>query len=213
MTRFQKCDGIRPVCTPCKRRNISDDCEYDLSTPSRSKLLEENLARLQARIRELESPSEKATATDEQPVEAMDVELPPSNDPSPGSDNTSERASSESAPKSEESHETSSCGRWWERQWPPSDVASMLIQHFLPNSHQLAGPGFGMSISRFLCSFSDGNSPCLFNSVFLWALHLSRAKDIENREEVYLQRCVHDTFLSVLLIDFCLCSKSPDRFS
>lgn len=51
----QRCDGARPVCTQCLTRNRADDCEYTTGQgPTRSQLLEENIALLETRIRELE---------------------------------------------------------------------------------------------------------------------------------------------------------------
>lgn len=52
---LQKCDGRRPVCGPCER-NIKtvDDCQYADSGPTRTQMLEEDVAFLQARVRELE---------------------------------------------------------------------------------------------------------------------------------------------------------------
>ena len=77
--------------------------------------------------------------------------------------------------------------QWWQLEWPPSDIASMLVRHFLPNSTQL---GFALVVSRFLSSLEAGCCPSLFNSIFLWALHLSRAEDLSNHEEIYLQRAL-----------------------
>ena len=53
----QKCDGIRPICGQCTRTNRPDDCEYT-NGQGRSKveILEENIARIDARIFELEHP-------------------------------------------------------------------------------------------------------------------------------------------------------------
>ena len=56
---FQRCDGARPVCTQCIRGGRLDDCEYtDTQGRTRTQILEENVARLQARIQELENPEE-----------------------------------------------------------------------------------------------------------------------------------------------------------
>ncbi|KAI6141897.1 hypothetical protein BKA82DRAFT_1002991 [Pisolithus tinctorius] len=53
--RKMRCDGLRPTCTQCLRGDRAIDCEYtDGSQRSRTLALEEDVARLQARVRELE---------------------------------------------------------------------------------------------------------------------------------------------------------------
>ena len=57
--RPQKCDGNKPACGRCLANNRPDDCEYATGAEvTRSRLLEENIALLEARIRELENPGE-----------------------------------------------------------------------------------------------------------------------------------------------------------
>ncbi|KAG5732328.1 hypothetical protein E4T56_gene11563 [Termitomyces sp. T112] len=54
-----KCDGIKPVCGPCRKHPKDDDCEYaDGSGRSRTKVLEDTVSRLEARLHELEHPEE-----------------------------------------------------------------------------------------------------------------------------------------------------------
>lgn len=51
----QKCDCAHPVCNQCVRFGRERDCEYsEKDQKSRSELLEDEIAVLQARIRELE---------------------------------------------------------------------------------------------------------------------------------------------------------------
>ncbi|KAI6100933.1 hypothetical protein EDD16DRAFT_431087 [Pisolithus croceorrhizus] len=55
--RKMRCDGLRPTCTQCLRGDRAIDCEYtDGTQRPRTLVLEEDIARLQARIRELEDP-------------------------------------------------------------------------------------------------------------------------------------------------------------
>ncbi|KAI6039933.1 hypothetical protein EDC04DRAFT_1589553 [Pisolithus marmoratus] len=55
--RKMRCDGLRPTCTPCLRGDRAIDCEYtDGAQRSRTIALEEDIARLQARVKELEDP-------------------------------------------------------------------------------------------------------------------------------------------------------------
>ncbi|KAF8624196.1 hypothetical protein AX17_007185 [Amanita inopinata Kibby_2008] len=54
-----KCDGVKPICGPCRRHPKEDDCEYsDGPTRSRTQMLEETVSRLEARLHELEHPNE-----------------------------------------------------------------------------------------------------------------------------------------------------------
>ena len=54
---IQRCDGIKPACQQCVRAKKADCCEYDDGKgKTRTQLLRENIARLEARIRELEDP-------------------------------------------------------------------------------------------------------------------------------------------------------------
>ena len=47
--------GARPVCTPCIEAKRIEDCEYtDNQGITRTQMLEENVARLESRLRELE---------------------------------------------------------------------------------------------------------------------------------------------------------------
>ncbi|KAH8105306.1 hypothetical protein BXZ70DRAFT_920252 [Cristinia sonorae] len=63
--RKMKCDCVRPVCGQCVRFNREHDCEFtDGDQRSRTQILEENIAALQARLKLLESPtSEPSTST------------------------------------------------------------------------------------------------------------------------------------------------------
>lgn len=55
----KKCDGARPICDQCAKTLRPQDCEYtDNQGRTRTEVLEENVARLQSRIRELECPEE-----------------------------------------------------------------------------------------------------------------------------------------------------------
>lgn len=50
-----KCDGLKPICTPCARSN-RDECKYTDKKPNnRKQLLEGKISRLEARLRDLES--------------------------------------------------------------------------------------------------------------------------------------------------------------
>ncbi|KAK7057829.1 hypothetical protein R3P38DRAFT_2599373 [Favolaschia claudopus] len=54
-----KCDGMKPVCGPCRKHPKDDDCEYsDGPARSRTKALEDTVQRLEARLHELEHPED-----------------------------------------------------------------------------------------------------------------------------------------------------------
>ncbi|KIK57050.1 hypothetical protein GYMLUDRAFT_173403 [Collybiopsis luxurians FD-317 M1] len=56
--RKMKCSGTKPICVQCRRANVADDCEYVArSQRSRISILQEDLDRLHARLRELEGGS------------------------------------------------------------------------------------------------------------------------------------------------------------
>lgn len=57
----QKCDGARPVCGQCVRIPRGEVCEYT-DSPSRTRLLQDTLVRLQSRVQELEEPFPSALA-------------------------------------------------------------------------------------------------------------------------------------------------------
>ncbi|CAK5266615.1 unnamed protein product [Mycena citricolor] len=54
-----KCDGVKPICGPCRKHPKDDECEYtDGPVRSRTKALEDTVQRLEARLHELEHPDE-----------------------------------------------------------------------------------------------------------------------------------------------------------
>ncbi|KAF7316034.1 Zn(2)-C6 fungal-type domain-containing protein [Mycena indigotica] len=56
--RKVKCDGRRPICTPCSKflRGGLHDCEYTDTGPTQAQVLEEKISILESRIQEMESP-------------------------------------------------------------------------------------------------------------------------------------------------------------
>ncbi|KAJ7194842.1 hypothetical protein GGX14DRAFT_545978 [Mycena pura] len=54
-----KCDGVKPICGPCRKHPKDDECEYsDGPARSRTKALEDTVQRLEARLHELEHPED-----------------------------------------------------------------------------------------------------------------------------------------------------------
>lgn len=55
-SRKQKCDGVRPVCTQCTKSSRTTTCQYvEKKQTSRTELLQQKVAKLEARLRELEA--------------------------------------------------------------------------------------------------------------------------------------------------------------
>ena len=53
----QRCDGNKPACAQCVRAKKPEGCEYDDGKgKTRTQLMREHISRLEARIKELESP-------------------------------------------------------------------------------------------------------------------------------------------------------------
>ncbi|EJD07551.1 uncharacterized protein FOMMEDRAFT_115859 [Fomitiporia mediterranea MF3/22] len=212
--RKMRCDGLRPICTQCSRRNRIDDCEYtdDATGPTRTQILEETLARLQARVKELEKLpaitvsgpaiplhkpycAESASAVDDVVMspsfsDSSEGEVKPtmSDQPYP----ITEPTSSSSSPQSGGSQPDAEWP-WWELDEPPQEIANMLIRLFLPNSHQL---GFSLNVKRFLKSLAEPSThpsyphPGLMNAIYLWALRLSLEPTLQSHENVYLKRAI-----------------------
>ncbi|CAL1703325.1 unnamed protein product [Somion occarium] len=61
--RKMKCDGTRPVCSQCMKANREAECQYhDKKQISRTQLLQQKVAKLEARLRELESEQSDSSA-------------------------------------------------------------------------------------------------------------------------------------------------------
>ncbi|KAF9269457.1 hypothetical protein L218DRAFT_915551 [Marasmius fiardii PR-910] len=72
---WQKCDGIKPICGPCIRTSREVECTYS-DTTSRTKVLERNITRLQARLCELEKISSgSSSSSDVDPVDLSEQSL------------------------------------------------------------------------------------------------------------------------------------------
>ncbi|KXN90893.1 hypothetical protein AN958_03423 [Leucoagaricus sp. SymC.cos] len=57
--RKMKCDGVQPICGSCLRTDKAEDCEYITgSERSTTQKLEEEIQRLQTRLRDLQTPIE-----------------------------------------------------------------------------------------------------------------------------------------------------------
>ncbi|KAI0726580.1 hypothetical protein C8Q72DRAFT_518907 [Fomitopsis betulina] len=188
-----KCDGARPICGPCTRTHREYDCEYtDGPTRSPTQLLEDNIARLEARIYELEHPESVApsivlhdprTATSQPGPSAPVVQSVP---PVAG---TSVQAAAYLMPQAAPVATPDATSE------PTPDVVQMLIEFFLQHANQV---GFFLHHGRFreLAFVPDANarqerlSPALLNAVYLWGVHFSGNVSMSVHEPVYLQCAV-----------------------
>ncbi|KAL5492393.1 hypothetical protein ACEPAI_3840 [Sanghuangporus weigelae] len=213
--RKMKCDGLRPVCTQCSSRNRVDDCEYTDATsgPTRTQILEEQLARLQTRLKELEKPgpgkasiptisiSKLYTLGESSKAKPLDTDILniPDAETKPCVHGPSDTIVKDGVCKQSVRHEPELFGTseelaWWELEDPPPQIANMLMRLFLPNSHQL---GFALNVTRFLESLSAGSDhPTyphrgLMNAIYLWALTLSNEPGFRGHENVFLQRAIN----------------------
>lgn len=106
---IQRCDGERPYCGQCIRGNRAEDCEYtDNQGRTRTQMLEETVALLQARIHDLENPR----------VASQSVRL---HDPYATCHSTAQSTATPGMRSSESGN-----GHWWEREEPSADVFETL---------------------------------------------------------------------------------------
>ncbi|EGN93479.1 hypothetical protein SERLA73DRAFT_172094 [Serpula lacrymans var. lacrymans S7.3] len=205
-----RCDGARPTCGQCIRGDRIDDCEYtDGQTRSRTQMLEDDVARLQARIHELEHPDEAQAPIvlhnpyqqgSGSPVGAISA----SSTSSASSPVTSEpqvlslvyfmlmyaKAPSIHSRASSDSNVATS---WWNVEEPPTHIVQALMDNFIPHASEL---GFFLNISRFRDSllspasfdYLHRPSPTLLNVLFLWNAHLCQSDAFVALEPTFLSR-------------------------
>ncbi|KAI0367956.1 hypothetical protein BV20DRAFT_1054354 [Pilatotrama ljubarskyi] len=194
--RKMRCDGARPVCGQCIRTNREVDCEYtDGPGPSPTQVLEEQIARLESRIRELEHPEL----------------VPPSVTLNPAT--TTGALRNQAAPGSIGSASRSLLSRVITHDLmppavpagpvpvlsddpavePPHDLVRNLVNAFLPHSASLS---FFLHVPRFMQAMQQPNidhrraqlSPALLNAVYLWGAHLSTSNAIRAYEPILQAR-------------------------
>ncbi|KAI9063679.1 hypothetical protein FKP32DRAFT_1650862 [Trametes sanguinea] len=192
-----KCDGNKPACGRCLANNRPDDCEYAVGGEvTRSRLLEENIALLESRIKELENPSDAPSVRLHDPrrqtstaagslrhalPETQSLQLYP---PVPAA---STRAISAPSPQE----------------------IQILIQTFIAHASQL---GFFLNPTRFVQAISvphgGPGTPCeaLINTVYLWGSRLSGSSALRAREADFCAKAVQTSSGTSLLAQ----SVAPD---
>ncbi|KAJ7643890.1 Zn(2)-Cys(6) binuclear cluster domain-containing protein [Roridomyces roridus] len=177
-----KCDGERPKCGQCSRSSGFQDCEYADDGPTRTQVLEEQIAILEARIEEMEKPKAlRSTFTLQNPYmgERRSTSLPAlsrggsPNPPMLHSDFTS-------TPSSPALYEG-----------VPLIELETLIHNFLHHGSQF---GFFLNVQNFKeAAFGrSGQRPAavLLDVVHLWAIHLSGSDELAAYEGRYLSRAL-----------------------
>ncbi|KAF9653432.1 hypothetical protein BDM02DRAFT_1910321 [Thelephora ganbajun] len=180
--RKMRCDGEKPVCGPCARR--SDECEYtDRPGPTKTQVLEEHIAFLENRIRDLENPAESSSSvflanpyaaqSQSQATYNADASL----------------AVTHSVPAIEL---PTLPDRWWENEELPIQLRPILLNSFLP---YVSVTGFFLNVPRFVNSFyatttNSRPSPALLSTIYLWGLKLASVESFAAYESVFLSRAV-----------------------
>ncbi|KAF8918172.1 hypothetical protein CPB85DRAFT_1471697 [Mucidula mucida] len=168
-----KCDGARPVCGQCVRIPRGEVCEYT-DSPSRTRLLQDTLVRLQSRVQELEEPFPSALALSPEVPQTITYSYS-------DSDVGSQRASGSNTPSSAGRGSFSAPATFSTFLDPPElDVVNseILLHTFLTQCPQYV---FFLNIPRFQSSLYSSRQLCssLLNSVYLWGANLSQMWDRE----------------------------------
>ncbi|KAF9022290.1 hypothetical protein BDZ89DRAFT_1115580 [Hymenopellis radicata] len=173
-----KCDGARPVCGQCVRIPREGECEYT-DSPSRTRLLQETLVRLQSQVQELEVQepfSSSLTLSPEAPQTLFYSYA--------DSDGGSQRDSGSNTPSSAGRSSFSAPATFTTfMDTPELNVvdSEILLHTFLTQCPQFV---FFLNIPRFQSSLYSGDPnrqlcSSLLNSVYLWSANLSQMWDLE----------------------------------
>lgn len=203
-----KCDGTKPACQQCTKAKKGEACEYDDGKgKTRTQLMREHIARLESKIKELESSTEHTTP----PVTLFDPHAasPYLSESSSSSGHDSPGAFSISTSASPvpflDGDQPS-----WEEHWgslnefassqiadafapedPPLELAQMLLEIFLPHRHQC---GLEIHVGRLRESLTrppaERRHPVLMNAIYLWACYMSRPGPLGEHESLYLSRAL-----------------------
>uniref|UniRef100_D8QBP2 Zn(2)-C6 fungal-type domain-containing protein n=1 Tax=Schizophyllum commune (strain H4-8 / FGSC 9210) TaxID=578458 RepID=D8QBP2_SCHCM len=202
--RKMRCDGIKPACQQCVRAKKADCCEYDDGKgKTRTQLLRENIARLEARIRELEDP-------DSVPAHPPSIQLQQrktsGSSPSSLGSPLGTPISATHSPFPSESSSPPKTGSWTSLPTVGSpdpafdiffddhaafevsgELAQALLDIFTPHRHQC---GLELDIGRLRESLTapidERRHEVLYNAIFLWACFVSRPDPLCQNEEHYL---------------------------
>ncbi|GBE87925.1 hypothetical protein SCP_1201510 [Sparassis crispa] len=182
--RKLRCDGLRPKCTPCIRGNREEDCEYtDGSARSAIQLLEDEIARLEARIYELEHP-DSVTA----PIILHDPRAVVESQPQSSAANSEQFGGLVSHSSTVQTVVAE----------PTLQMIQALVGNFKPYASQI---GFFLHELRFLEALYEADPgtktailpPALLNVIYLWGVRLSTNNSLAGYESVFLSRASQGT--------------------
>ncbi|KAF9264592.1 hypothetical protein L218DRAFT_998554 [Marasmius fiardii PR-910] len=182
-----KCDGARPICGPCQRHPKDDPCEYaDGPGRSRTRVLEDTVSRLEARLREYENPDETPSMAlhspySTTPSEAQSLHLSVPSMPFGEPISSHASPSSPFASLSPMSAPSPPFGR--SAISPTRTVSSKSAELSLPVIRKFSTFGFFLDLVRFYSSAliqkppGDPSRPTsgLLRTVYLLGTHLSTA--------------------------------------
>ncbi|PIL27471.1 transcription factor [Ganoderma sinense ZZ0214-1] len=166
-----KCDGNKPACGRCIANHRPDDCEYATGAEvTRSRLLEENIALLEARIRELENPGEVAPS-----VQLYDLGRQPA---APSTSRTQSHGPAIAL------YPAGMVQPAVHVPDPTPQEVQVLIQTFMLHAYQL---GLFLTPARLRAQGSHVNagSSALMSAVLLWGSRLSSSSTLRNREAYF----------------------------
>lgn len=211
--RKMKCDGARPICGQCMRGDRAEDCEYAAnSSYSRTQGLEDTIARMEARIRELENPDngQGAKLVLRNPYFANEFQQLPSSD-LPISSHVAQNV-----------QQAASSNLWWTLDEPPMHMRENFIDRFLQSAVEV---GFFLNTNRFrqssLRDLPHGHHerphPVLLSAAYLWGIHLTGEPYTQHEDAIltralsqltgslsstHPQRIMHTIQAKVLLIHY-----------
>ncbi|KAJ7456095.1 Zn(2)-Cys(6) binuclear cluster domain-containing protein [Mycena latifolia] len=189
-----KCDGAKPICTPCARYAAFGDCEYTENGPAHSDMLEEQIGILQSRIAELEKPKQSRAPrplpklSKDPRSGALTSQISPSNTMGLGpllSYFYSQQTSGSSVnPAAANSMPTEL----------PFIVLQALVHNFLHNASCF---GFFLDTQAFHDAITSPHGrnlpPVLLNVMYLWGVHLSKDARITAYEPAFLAHALRST--------------------
>jgi len=204
-----KCDGNKPVCGPCELHPRDDDCEYaDGPGRSRTKVLEDTVSRLEARLLELEKPeSSTPSVVLHDPYQAHNTQRPSTSPPlfhadsptvfspfSPTS-TTSSLPSGSSGSSSANTTRRPGAAPFLGIEEPSLAVLQSSLDKFLPHAEEF---GFFLHVNTFRSSaflaFPLGHpsrpTPGLLHTVHLFGIHFLQPESMHAQEAPLLTRAV-----------------------
>ncbi|KAL0579394.1 hypothetical protein V5O48_002619 [Marasmius crinis-equi] len=231
-----KCDGARPICGPCQRHPKDDPCEFaDGPGRSRTRVLEDTVSRLEARLREYENPDETPSVALHNPYSqpqtseegGLHLAVPPmlfpkgepqSSQTSPSSPFAALSPSAANSPPSANSTmssiRTTSRSPGTDYEEPPLHMIRNLLDTFFAHSSTF---GFFLHTNRFYNASltqkplgdSSRPTPGLLRAVYLLAAHLCNTL---NSNETYRGRESSMLLLALRETATDLTTAHPQRF-